>query len=179
MGVGLTVLTLNSLFVRIHSRPTSVLVTWQWPPQRAKKRRSRAWKRGKECCFHFLNELLYPSINIYIYIYRKTHNKTKETKKTQKNDKKKHKKIKSYIWSLPGKAWMCLWLFLFNILLPLFPLYFFCKWDYVQMPGKLTQKGESTQLEMIFTPKASKPKGRTGCVIKYVLSPCIIQNVIF
>lgn len=36
------------------------------------------------------------------------------------------------------------------------------------MPGKLTQKGESTQVEMKFTLKASKPKGRTGCVIKYV-----------
>lgn len=34
------------------------------------------------------------------------------------------------------------------------------------MPGKLTQKGESTQVKMKFTLKASKPKGRTGFVIK-------------
>ena len=68
-GWGLTVLTFNSLLVRIHSRPKSVLVTWQWPLQSAKKRRSRAWKWGRVCCFRFLNELMYPYINIYIYIY--------------------------------------------------------------------------------------------------------------
>lgn len=45
--------------------------------------------------------------------------------------------------------------------------------------SKLTQKGESTQVKMKFTLKASKPKGRTGCVIKCVLSPCIIQSVLF
>lgn len=49
----------------------------------------------------------------------------------------------------------------------------------MQMPGKLTQKGESTQVKVKFTLKASKPKGRAGCVIKCVLSPCIIENVIF
>lgn len=64
VGVGLTVLTFNSLLVRIHSRPKCVLVTYRWPLQRAKKRRSRAWKWGKECCFRFLNELMYPYINI-------------------------------------------------------------------------------------------------------------------
>ena len=136
-------------------------------------------KMGESVLFPFFKWVdvpLYKYIYIYINTEQDKRNKNKKNKKTKKKTKQKNQAL-YLITSWKGmNVFVAVFVYYST---SSFPSMIFCKWDYVQMPGKLTQKGESTQVKMKFALKASKPKGRTGCVIKYVLSPCIIENVIF
>ena len=141
-------------------------------------------KMGESVLFPFFKWVdvpLYKYIYIYIYKHRTKQKKQKQKQKNKKKtNKQKTKQKNQALYLITSWKGMNVFVAVFVYYsTSSFPSMIFCKWDYVQMPGKLTQKGESTQVKMKFTLKASKPKGRTGCVIEICFVTLYYRNVIF
>ena len=144
----------------MHSRPKSVLVTWQWPLQSAKKRRSRAGKWGRVCCFRFLNELMYPYINIYIYIY--IYINTQQKKQKQKKQKNKKTKKSSPIFDHFLERHECVCGCFCLLFYFLFSLYNFLQMRLCANARQVNSKGwiNTSQNEIYIEGFQTKGKGR-------------------